>query len=412
MNILIAHQNFPGQFKHLAPALAKQGHQVVAICTRVHEPITWQGVEVIPYQVKRSSDRKVHPWVSDFEAKVIRGEAAFRHALVLREKGFYPDVILAHPGWGESLFLKDVWPQAKLAIYAEYFYQCSGGDVGFDPEFPVRDPQGDAGRIRVKNINNTMHFEVAQAGLSPTQWQASTFPSPFQKKIQVIHDGIDTNVVKPNPQAEFRLPSGQVLTRSDEVISFVNRNLEPYRGYHVFMRCLPSLLKQRPNAQVVLVGGDQVSYGVAPPNGKTWKQIFVDEVRSKISHADWARIHFVGKLAYEHYMALMQVSTVHVYLTYPFVLSWSLLEAMAMGAAIVASDTAPLAEVIEHDMNGKKVPFFDVPAWTQTIVNLLEQPQERQRLGEQARQTVVEKYDLTTVCLPQQLAWVKGLAQS
>jgi glycosyltransferase involved in cell wall biosynthesis len=411
MKILIAHQNFPGQFKHLAPALAAQGHQVVAMSTRTHAPTNWQGVQVIPYQVKRSSGREVHPWVSDFEAKVIRGEAAFRHALGLRQKGLQPDVILAHPGWGESLFLKDVWPQAKLAIYAEYYYRSSGGDVGFDPEFPVRDP-GDASRIRVKNINNTLHFELAHAGLSPTQWQASTFPEPFQNKIRVIHDGIDTNLVKPNPQAEFKLPSGQVLTRNDEVITFVNRNLEPYRGYHVFMRCLPSLLKQRPNAQVVLVGGDQVSYGAAPANGKTWKQIFINEVRSKISHADWARIHFVGKLAYEHYMALMQVSTVHVYLTYPFVLSWSLLEAMAMGAAIVASDTAPVAEVIEHDVNGKKVPFFDVAAWTQSIVSLLEQPQERQRLGDQARQTVIEKYDLNTVCLPQQLAWVNGLVQS
>lgn len=411
MKILIAHQNFPGQFKHLAPALAAQGHQVVAMSTRTHAPTKWQGVQVIPYQVKRSSGREVHPWVSDFETKVIRGEAAFRHALGLRQKGFQADVILAHPGWGESLFLKDVWPQATLAIYAEYYYRSSGGDVGFDPEFPVSDP-GDASRIRVKNINNTLHFELAQAGLSPTQWQASTFPETFQNKIRVIHDGIDTNLVKPNPQAEFKLPSGQVLTRSDEVITFVNRNLEPYRGYHIFMRCLPSLLKQRPNAQVVLVGGDQVSYGAAPPNGKTWKQIFIDEVRSKISHADWARVHFVGKLAYEDYMTLMQVSTVHVYLTYPFVLSWSLLEAMAMGAAIVASDTPPVAEVIEHDVNGKKVAFFDVAAWTQAIVNLLEQPQERQRLGEQARQTIVEKYDLTTVCLPQQLAWVNGLAQS
>ena len=384
---------------------------MVAMSTRTHAPTKWQGVQVIPYQVKRSSGREVHPWVSDFETKVIRGEAAFRHALGLRQKGFQADVILAHPGWGESLFLKDVWPQAILAIYAEYYYRSSGGDVGFDPEFPVSDP-GDASRIRVKNINNTLHFELAQAGLSPTQWQASTFPETFQNKIRVIHDGIDTNLVKPNPQAEFKLPSGQVLTRSDEVITFVNRNLEPYRGYHIFMRCLPSLLKQRPNAQVVLVGGDQVSYGAAPPNGKTWKQIFIDEVRSKISHADWARVHFVGKLAYEDYMTLMQVSTVHVYLTYPFVLSWSLLEAMAMGAAIVASDTPPVAEVIEHDVNGKKVAFFDVAAWTQAIVNLLEQPQERQRLGEQARQTIVEKYDLTTVCLPQQLAWVNGLAQS
>jgi glycosyltransferase involved in cell wall biosynthesis len=410
LNILIVHQNFPGQFKHLAPALAAQGHTVVALSTRNHAPVNWQGVKVIPYQVKRNSSRDVHPWVSDLESKVIRGEAAFRHAINLRQKGFHPDVILAHPGWGESLFLKDVWPQAKLAIYAEYYYQSKGGDVGFDPEFTVNDP-GDVSRLRMKNINNTLHFEIAHAGLSPTQWQASTFPQPFQNKIRVIHDGIDTQRIQPNAQAEFTVSAQKILTRSDEIITFVNRNLEPYRGYHIFMRCLPNLLKQRPKAQVVLVGGDQVSYGSSPDKGTTWKQLFIDEVRPLISDDDWSRVHFVGKLPYEQYLALMQVSTVHAYLTYPFVLSWSLLEAMAMGAAIVASDTAPVAEVIQHDVNGKKVPFFDVAAWTETIVHLLENANERQRLSHQARQTIIQDYDLHTVCLPQQLAWVNGLVQ-
>ena len=402
------HQNFPGQFKHLAPALVAQGHEVVAISTRDHAPMTWQGVKVIPYKIKRGSGRGVHPWVGDFETKVIRGEAAFHHALALRHKGFQPDVILAHPGWGESLFLNEVWPQARLAIYAEYFYQSSGGDVGFDPEFPVQDV-GDACRVRIKNLNHSMHLDMAHAALSPTQWQASTFPANFQPKIRVIHDGIDTDVLQPNPQAQFSLGNQHTLTRQDEVVTFVNRNLEPYRGYHVFMRCLPALLQQRPRAHVVLVGGDEVSYGSAPKNGKTWKQIFIDEVRPLISDADWARVHFVGKLPYEKYMALMQVSTVHAYLTYPFVLSWSLLEAMAMGAAIVASDTPPVAEVMTNDVHGQLVPFFDVSRWVQTLVALLDNPEQRARLGQQARQLIVDQYDLKTVCLPQQLAWVNGL---
>jgi glycosyltransferase involved in cell wall biosynthesis len=365
-------------------------------------------VKVIPYKVKRGSGRDVHPWVGDFETKVIRGEAAFRHALVLRQKGFQPDVILAHPGWGESLFLNEIWPQAKLAIYAEYFYQSAGGDVGFDPEFPVQDP-GDACRVRIKNLNNEMHFSLACAGLSPTHWQASTFPAPFQEKIRVIHDGIDTEQIRPNPEAQFVLSEQHTLSRQDEVVTFVNRNLEPYRGYHVFMRCLPALLQQRPNAHVVLVGGDEVSYGSAPKKGTTWKQIFIDEVRPHISDADWARVHFVGKLPYEKYQALMQVSTVHAYLTYPFVLSWSLLEAMAMGAAIVASDTPPVAEVMAHGVHGQLVPFFDVNRWVETLVALLDNPEQRARMGQQARQWMVERYDLKAVCLPQQLAWVNGL---
>lgn len=411
MNILLVHQNFPGQFKHLAPALVAQGHEVVAISTRNHAPIMWQGVKVIPYKIKRGRGQKVHPWVNDFETKVIRGEAAFHHALALRQKGFQPDVILAHPSWGESLFLNEVWPQAKLAIYAEYFYRSSGGDVGFDHEFPVQD-LGDACRVRIKNLNHAMHLDMAHAAWSPTHWQASTFPSAFRPKIRVIHDGIDTELLQPNPQAQFSLNNQLTLTRQDEVVTFVNRNLEPYRGYHVFMRCLPPLLQQRPHAQVVLVGGDEVSYGPAPKNGKTWKQTFIDEVRPHISDADFTRVHFVGKLPYEQYMALMQVSTVHAYLTYPFVLSWSLLEAMAMGAAIVASDTPPVAEVIEHGVHGQLVPFFDVPRWVQTLVALLDSPEQRAGLGKKARQLIVDRYDLNTVCLPHQLAWVNGLKQA
>ena len=408
MNILIVHQNFPGQFKQLAPALAAQGHQVVAFSTRNHEAKLWQGVKVIPYTIKRGSGRDIHPWVSDFESKVIRAEAAFQHALSLREKGFIPDVILAHPGWGESLFLNEVWPQAKLAIYAEYFYQSNGGDVGFDPEFG-RKSTGDACRLRIKNLNYSLHFQTADAGLSPTHWQASTFPPEFQKKIRVIHDGIDTDVVKPDPQARYVVSPQLSLSRQDEVVTFVNRNLEPYRGYHVFMRGLPQLLQQRPKAHVVVVGGDEVSYGSAPKNGTSWKQIFIDEVRPHINDADWSRVHFVGKLPYEDYMALMQVSSVHVYLTYPFVLSWSLLEAMAMGAAIVASDTVPVAEVIEHGVNGLRVPFFDVLQWVSTIADLLDNPAMRERLGQKARQTIVQNYDLHSVCLPEQLAWVNAL---
>ncbi|HZW13185.1 MAG TPA: glycosyl transferase family 1, partial [Noviherbaspirillum sp.] len=267
MKILFIHQNFPGQFKFLAPALAKQGHEVVAMTMQQVKAAEWQGVKLVPYSASRGTTPNVHPWVSDFETKTIRGDACFRAALKLKEKGFTPDVIISHPGWGESLFLKDVWPQAKLGIYCEFFYHTSGADVGFDPEFPAKD-EGDACRLRLKNINNLLHFEVADAGISPTLWQASTFPEPFRGRITVVHDGIDTDVVKPNPGVSLKLNGNVALTRQDEVITFVNRNLEPYRGYHIFMRALPELLTRRPNARVLIVGGDDVSYGARPEGGR------------------------------------------------------------------------------------------------------------------------------------------------
>jgi len=350
----------------------------------------------------------MHPWVSDFETKTIRAEACFRAALQLREQGFTPDIIIAHPGWGESLFLKDVWPNAKLGIYCEFFYHPHGADVGFDAEFPVKDA-GEACRLRLKNLNNLLHFEVADAGISPTHWQASTFPEPFRSRITVVHDGIDTEAVAPNPNVSLTLNGNIVLTKQDEVITFVNRNLEPYRGYHIFMRALPDILKQRPNARVLIVGGDDVSYGAKAEAGKSWKDIFAAEVRPQISDADWARVHFLGHIAYAHFIPLLQLSTVHVYLTYPFVLSWSLLEAMSVGCAIVASDTQPLVEAIKHDETGRLVNFFDVAALTNEVCALLDDAQARARLGQNARAFAQANYDLKTVCLPRQLQWVEGL---
>jgi glycosyltransferase involved in cell wall biosynthesis len=310
------------------------------------------------------------------------------------------------------LFLKDVWPEAKLAIYCEFFYHPQGADVGFDPEFPARD-EGEVCRLRLKNLNNLLHFEVADAGISPTHWQASTFPEPFSSKITVVHDGIDTQAVAPDPAVKLTLNGNLTLSKDDEVITFVNRNLEPYRGYHVFMRALPEILKNRPNARVLIVGGDDVSYGARPTakehGGTKWKDIFAAEVRPQISDADWGRVHFLGHVAYQHFIPLLQLSTVHVYLTYPFVLSWSLLEAMSAGCAIVASDTQPLHEAITHNETGRLVNFFDAQALASQVCDLLDKPQERQRLGANARAFAQQHYDLKTVCLPKQLAWVEGL---
>ena len=408
MKILFIHQNFPGQFKFLAPALAQQGHSVVAMTMQKTEAKAWQGVRLFHYAAKRGTTPNAHPWVTDFETKTIRAEACFRAALKLRAEGFTPDVIVAHHGWGESLFLKDVWPHAKLAIYCEFYYHPHGADVGFDPEFPVND-EGEVCRLRLKNLNNLLHFEVADAGISPTHWQASTFPEPFKTKITVVHDGIDTVALAPDPSVSLTLNGNLVLTRKDEVITFVNRNLEPYRGYHIFMRALPEILKRRPKARVLIVGADDVSYGARPENGQKWKDIFAKEVRPLISDADWSRVHFLGNVPYTAFIPLLQLSSVHVYLTYPFVLSWSLLEAMSVGCAIVASDTQPLHEAIKHDETGRLVNFFDVQKLASEVCGLLDDPEERARLGANARAFAQTNYDLQTVCLPRQLAWVQTL---
>lgn len=411
MKFLIIHQNFPGQFRHLGPVLVGLGHEVVGLTPRVKEKTTWQGITLYPYAPKRGSTRDIHPWLADFETKILRGEACYDAAMVLRDKiGFSPDVILAHHGWGEPMFLRDVWPQARIGLYCEYYYRPEYPYGEFDPEFPSRDPVKDPLRLRLKNLNNLVHSDLADAALCPTTFQADTFPPAWREKISVIHDGVRTGQMVPNPDARLELPDGSTVTRADEVITFVNRNLEPYRGYHSFMRSLPELLRKRPDARVLIVGADGVSYGAKPPPGKTWKQIFIDEVRDRIADDDWSRVHFLGHLPYERFTALLQVSRLHIYLTYPFVLSWSLLEAMSIGGAILASDTAPVRELITDDVTGRLVDFFDTDALVAAADALLEDESTRQRMGAAARAHVVQHYDLQTVCLPRLLKWVNDLA--
>ena len=410
MNILFIHQNFPGQFKHLAPALAQQGHRVVALTLRVNEPGKWQGVELVPYAIRRKPAKGLHPWLGDFETKLLRAESCFAAASRMKAEGFSPDVIIAHPGWGESMFLRDLWPEARIGLYCELYYKLREGDVNFDPEFPHRNSAQEPIRLRLKNLNSILHAEVGDLGISPTRFQADSFPPVVRDRISVIHDGIDTDVVRPDPDVRFALDDGTALTRDDEVITFVNRNLEPYRGYHMFMRALPDLLRQRPDARILIVGGDEVSYGARPPKGQTWKQIFIDEVRGRIPTPDWQRVHFLGKIPYDRFLSLLQVSRCHVYLTYPFVLSWSLIEAMSAGAAIVASDTAPVKEVIRHDQTGRLFPFFQGGQMVHEICEVLDDPALREQLGVAARDFARENYDLKTVCLPQQLQWIDRLA--
>jgi len=405
MNILFIHQNFPAQFKHLAPELAKDSsNRVVALTMRKDLPSPWGGIEVVPYSVDSIPKPNSNPWLSDFEVKTIRAEACFHTSAKLAKEGFTPDVIIAHPAWGESLYLKELWPKAKLAIYCEFFYQSSGLDVGFDPEFQGINPQ-DIHRFSLKNINNLLNMQIADAAISPTQWQASTFPQEFQKKITVIHDGIDTDIVRPNLDAKFDLSGVGTLSKNDEIITFVSRELEPYRGYHIFMRSLKELLKKRPNARVLIVGGDGVSYGRKPTNGSSWAETFAREVRPFMNDSEWSRVHFLGKIPYNRFLQVLQISTVHVYLTYPFVLSWSLLEAMSTGCAIVASATGPVEEVMTNEKTGLLTNFFDINQLVTSIIRLLDDAPLRTLLGEAARTKVVQEYDLRTNSVPLQLKW-------
>ncbi|MBX3610557.1 MAG: glycosyltransferase [Hydrogenophaga sp.] len=412
MRVLFVHQNFPAQFQHLAPALVARGHEVRAlkIGAEVSQPLRWRGVSVVTYRPQARSSAGIHPWVADLETKTIRGEACWRAAIALDAQGFVPDVIYAHPGWGESLFLKQVWADAKLVLFGEFFYGGPGSDAGFDPEFDTPDAAALQCRLQMKNLNHLAQLPQADRVISPTHWQASRFPPPWRERIDVVHDGIDTDVLKPDPSVRVTLADGTRLQRGDEVITFVARHLEPYRGFHTFMRALPVLLKARPNAHFIVVGEDGVSYGAACATHGSWRERMLAEVGSALAPLAMQRVHFVGRLSRDDLTRVLQMSAVHVYLTYPFVLSWSLLEAMSMGCAIVASDTAPVREAIQDGVHGVLVDFFRPSDLAAAVSALLDAPQRRQALGRRARERVAERYDLRRVCLPRQLALIESMA--
>jgi len=408
VKILFVHQNFPGQFLHLAPALAARGHQIRALTDEGNSRSAPEGVQVMRY---RSPGPRPDPGVArlgtTFAQMTDRALAAARAARQLRDRhGYVPDLVFGHVGWGETLFLREIWPEARLAVYAELYYAARGLDVGFDPEFGATTDER-AFSVTARQGHQALAMAQADSALAPTRFQAGTFPPCFRDRIEVIHDGIDTDLLRPDPGARLTLPSGAVLRAGDEVISFVNRNLEPYRGYHAFIRALPAVLAARPQAQVVIVGGDGVSYGPRPPEGASWKDIFLAEVRDRL---DLSRVHFTGRIPYADFVALMQVTRVHCYLTVPFVLSWSLLEAMSAGAAIVASATPPVQEVITDGAEGRLVDFFDRPGLETALTDALARPGAWTPLRATARARARRDFDLRRVCLPRLIAYVEGLA--
>lgn len=407
MNILFIHQNFPAQFRFVSEALAKKGHAVKAL--GIHGKNV-PGVIVMNYEVTKQNTPNIHPLVLEFETKITRGESCMLALLKIKNEGYTPDLIIAHPGWGESIFAKDIFTEAVLVNYIEFFYSPLT-DIIFDPEYRPDDLTARI-NMRVKNANNLINLDAMDAGLSPTQWQFSSIPKIYQKKVKTIFDGVNTNILKPQKREALKIQLADkkelLLKEGDEIVTYVSRNLEPYRGYHSFMRSLPKLMKERPQAKIIIVGDNKTSYGKEPPQGQTWQRIFLDEVKDRI---DLNRIFFLGPIAYEAYIAILQISSVHIYLTYPFVMSWSAIEAMSCGCLMVGSKTEPVQEFIQHQKNGLLVDFFDYDEIANTLADALANNKKYAVLRNAARETVVKQYDLESVCLPKQIEYFESLVK-
>jgi len=413
IRVLFIHQNLPGQFRRLIRDLqSRPDMELTAIGEEaaVRRENLGPRLRVIAYPKPEGAGDKTHHYLKHFEACVRRGQSVARLCVQLKEQGYVPDVVLAHPGWGEALFVKDVFPQARLVVFCEFWWAADGLDVNFDPEYPGS--FDDRARIRIKNSVLMQSLMAADAGVAPTRWQLGAHPPELRPKIRMIHEGVDTRFLAPDPRASLALPNGALLTRARPVLTFVARNLEPYRGFHTFMRSLPRLLAGNPDLQVVVVGGDGVSYGRPPPPGfDSYRAALAAELAARGRAVDWSRVHFLGKVPYDIYRSVLQVSSLHVYLTYPFVLSWSMLEAMAVGVPVLGSDTGPVREVIRDGDNGYLTDFFDSEALATRALELIERRHESAAAGLRGRATVLREYDFETVGLPAYLALLTPLAR-
>lgn len=401
MNLLFIHQNMPGQFRHLIAGATAGSHRVV--CMGRRNDFVPSKIGRVVYQVPDPpANAVIHRYLSVTQNAVHHGEQAARACEILVRNGFQPDLIVAHPGWGESLYVKEVFPAAPLLHYCEWYYRTRGADTNFDPAFQ-QDLDANCA-VLTRNAHLLMGLAACDWGMAPTAWQKLQHPAAFHDKISVAFDGIDTDAAAPDPAAQFRLQDGRVLTQGAEVITYVARSLEPYRGYPSFMRALPEILRRRPGAVAVVVGGDDISYGRPPPGGGTWRENLAAEV-----DLDPARVFFPGRIPRNDFLRLLQVSAAHVYLTVPFVLSWSMLEAMAAGCVVVGSATPPVQEVIEDGRNGFLVDFFSPAAIADRVVAVLEQGAALREVRQAARWTAISRYSLAR-CLPRQIALLEAVA--
>lgn len=400
MNYLFIHQNMPGQYKNIVARLAKNKKNKVVFITK-RQNVELPNVVKVLYKPRRTAQKTTHDYIASFENGVLNGQQVVRVVQSLKNEGFTPDIVIGHPGWGEMLYIKDVFPDVPMLSFFEFYYRSHGANIGFDPEYPVS--LNEMCQIRTTNLVNMMSLESADAGVSPTYWQYQRYPPEFRYKLSVIFDGIDTRVCVPDPKAALDVGGGKVLTRADEVVTYVVRNLEPYRGFPTFMRAAELICKRRPNAHIVLLGGDEVSYGTRLPGGQTFRGKMLEEVT-----IDEDRVHFLGTLPYEKYLSVLQVSSAHVYLTYPFVLSWSMIEAMSSECLVIGSSTPPVLEVIEDRRNGLLVDFFSPEDVADRVDEVLGHPDQMREIRQRARQTVLERYDLEK-CLARQMTLIRNL---
>lgn len=411
MKILFMHPNMPGQYKHLARKFAEDPDNQVVFLTKPGKPDI-PNVTKLEYDVKREVAPEVHRYLITFERAIYASQEVWRVCKKMKEEGFIPDVICGHLGWGDGLFLKDIFRDVPIIAFMEFFYDAYSADVEFLKKVEIPGEENyegfsddDNARLRIKNALHLFNLTYCDHGLCPTNFQLERHPKEFHSKISVIHDGIDTEKVFPRVAKSLSLPNNVTLVPGkDEIVTYIARNFEPYRGFPQFMRAAEIIQKRRPNCHIIIVGQDGVSYGREPKGGKTFRQMMMEEV-----NLDMSRFHNLGYLPYDNMVKILQASSAHIYLTVPFVLSWSMMESMAAGCLLLASDTEPVREVITDGVNGLLVDFFSPEHVADTVDRVFADPQRMQPIRDAARKTIEDHYALKDL-LPLHMDLIRDVA--
>ncbi len=404
MNILFLHPNFPGQFLQLSRYLGATGRHKVMFLSKDQNGSKLPGVNVGMYARPREATKKLHPYLKLTEEAVLEAQSVVKGIDALRRQvKFVPDVVVGHSGWGSTMYVKDILPDVPVISYFEWYYNSKGGDVGYWPDEKVS--IDDKCRIRTINAHHLLSLQSCDVRFTPTEWQRSQFPAEYRDSMKVIHEGVETDYIKPQSGVKFVLDNENVklnLSDCEELVTYLSRGMEPYRGFPEFMEAIRILLKRRPKAHVVIAGGDRACYGPQFSKDKTWMQ-----AEKEKGGYDKERVHFVGHLKRDEYLMLLQASTVHVYLTRPFILSWSCLESLAAGCCLVGSATPPVEEAVEDGVNGLLANFRRPEHIAYRIEEALDDPELRARLGKAARESILERYDLKD-CLRKQIDMIYG----
>jgi glycosyltransferase involved in cell wall biosynthesis len=399
MKILFLHNNFPGQYRRIAAHLQNRpGVELLAGTLASNKQDI--GVPRVPYTPHREPAAGIHPTLVPAEKAVLTAQAAFKSLYPLKAEGWTPDLVCAHSGWGPSLLVKELWPKTRLLVLYEWYYHARGSDADF--LHPV--DHDAAARTHMKNVPILLDLATMDWGTSPTRWQWSQFPEHLRGNISVLHEGVDCAFFTPGEDG-VTTPEGRTFTAADEVITYVARGMEPYRGFPVFMEAVAALQKRRPNLHVLIAGQDRVAYGRRREDGKTHREHALETLG-----LDLSRVHFLGLVPLATLRAMFRITKAHVYLTVPFVLSWSMLEAMAAGALIIGSRTPPVEEVIRDGENGLLVPFFDAAALAGTVEAVLRGEVDAARLTQDGRRTITSAYDLPLI-LPRQWELMQRVAR-